>query len=140
VINQHASGTSTPMSHAVIFPIDGAYQDVGVDDTAWGGSRSGYVVFIIGLATTPDLVDAERTWVRSLWQALLAHASGIGGYVNSLAQREDDRVRAPTDRPNTGDWPGSTRSTIQTTSSTAMPISNQRSQWGSPFGGLAVLK
>jgi FAD/FMN-containing dehydrogenase len=29
-----------------------------------------------------------------LWQALLPHANGIGGYVNSLAQREDDRVRA----------------------------------------------
>jgi FAD/FMN-containing dehydrogenase len=94
VINQHASGTSTPLSHAVIFPIDGAYQDVGVDDTAWGGSRSGYVVFIIGLATTPDLLDAERSWVRSLWQGLRPYATGIGGYVNSLAQGEEDRVRA----------------------------------------------
>ena len=94
VITQHASGMSTPQSHAVIFPMDGAYQDVGHDDTAWGGSRSGHVVFIIGLASTPELLDAERSWVRSLWQALLPHANGIGGYVNALAQREDDRVRA----------------------------------------------
>jgi FAD/FMN-containing dehydrogenase len=90
----HASGNSGPLSHALIIPLDGAYQDVDDHDSAWGGSRSGYGIFIIGLATTPELLDTERSWVRSFWTALMPYASGIGGYVNTLAQFEDDRVRA----------------------------------------------
>jgi hypothetical protein len=91
---RHASSMSGPLSHALIIPLDGAYQDVNDHDSAWGGSRAGYGVFIIGLATTPEQLDAERSWVRSLWGALMPYASTIGAYVNALAQFEDDRVRA----------------------------------------------
>lgn len=49
---------------------------------------------MIGLATTPELLDAERRWVRSLWQALLPHARGIGSYINSMTEFEENRVQA----------------------------------------------
>jgi hypothetical protein len=91
---QHASSKSGPLSHALIIPFDGAYQDVDDHDTAWGGNRAGYGVFVIGLATAPEQLDAERSWVRSLWGAVMPHASSIGAYVNTLAPFEDDRVRA----------------------------------------------
>jgi hypothetical protein len=74
--------------------MDGAYQDVGDDDTAWGGSRAGYMVFLVALATTPELQDADRDWARSCWQALQPHARGIGCYVNGITQFEQDRVLA----------------------------------------------
>ncbi|MBV9649555.1 MAG: BBE domain-containing protein [Pseudonocardiales bacterium] len=94
VLTRHASGDSWPLSRAMIIPLDGAYQDVVDHDTAWGGSRAGYGIVIIGLATTPEQLDTERAWVRSLWEALMPYASGIGAYVNTLAQFEDDRARA----------------------------------------------
>jgi FAD/FMN-containing dehydrogenase len=94
VITERMQGKNSPLSSLSIFPLDGAYQDVSDDDTAWGGSRSGYAVFMIGLATTPELLDAERHWVRSLWQALLPHARGIGSYINSMTEFEENRVRA----------------------------------------------
>lgn len=126
VLTRHASGDSGPLSRAMIIPLDGAYQDVADHDTAWGGSRAGYGIFIIGLATTPEQPDSERAWVRSLWEALMPYASGIGAYVNTRAQFEDDRVRASYGPANTNGWPGSRRSTTPTTSSTATRISNQR--------------
>lgn len=52
VIDEYAPGKSSPLSYTVIVPMDGAYRDVGDDDTAWGGSRSGYMVFMIGLIHT----------------------------------------------------------------------------------------
>lgn len=85
---------NSPLSSLNIFPLDGAYQDVGDDDTAWGGTRSGYAVMMIGLATTPELLEADRRWVRSLWQALLPHARGVGGYLNGMTELEGYRVRA----------------------------------------------
>ncbi|MCE3552898.1 BBE domain-containing protein [Pseudonocardia sp. RS11V-5] len=75
-------------------PFGGAHQDVGPDDTAFGGSRSGYGVYAIGLTKTNEELPAERDWVRSFCQALQPHARGIGSYVNSMTEFEDDRVRA----------------------------------------------
>jgi hypothetical protein len=44
----------------------------------------------------PDagLLDAERSWVRGLWEALRPHAIGSGdGYINGITDFSDDRVR-----------------------------------------------
>lgn len=94
VITERVMGKSAPLSYAMIIPMDGAYQDVGDDDTAWGGSRAGYMVFLVALATTPELQGADREWARSFWQALQPHARGIGCYVNGITQFEQDRVLA----------------------------------------------
>ena len=32
--------------------------------------------------------------MRSFWQALQPHADGIGSYVNSMAELDEDRIRA----------------------------------------------
>ncbi|MGH3854179.1 MAG: BBE domain-containing protein, partial [Pseudonocardiaceae bacterium] len=93
-LTERMRNKNSPLSTVNMFPLDGAYQDASDQDTAWGGSRSGYVVMIIGMAPTPELLDADRRWVRSLWQALLPHARGIGGYLNSVTELEDYRVRA----------------------------------------------
>ncbi|TMC61605.1 MAG: FAD-linked oxidoreductase, partial [Chloroflexota bacterium] len=42
----------------------------------------------------PALYDGERSWVRSFWQALRPHASGVGSYVNFMSEYEEDRVKA----------------------------------------------
>lgn len=47
-------------------------------------------------AATPDpaAFEAERSWVRDYWTALVPHATGEGSYVNFMTDPEEDRVRA----------------------------------------------
>jgi FAD/FMN-containing dehydrogenase len=85
---------SSPLSYVVFQPFGGAYQDVGPDDTAFGGPRSGYGVYVLGITKTLDELPAEREWVRSFWQALQPHTRGIGSYVNAMVELEEDRIRA----------------------------------------------
>ena len=75
--------------------LGGAYAEVGEDETAFGGRRkSRFGVIMVGLAGNPELLVAERAWVRSFWEALRPHAIGAGGYVNAMTEFEEDRVRA----------------------------------------------
>ena len=46
------------------------------------------------IAPDPALLDADRRWVRALWEALRPFATDGGGYVNFLAEPDQDRVRA----------------------------------------------
>ena len=94
-VMEHLPRKSSPMSVLLFYRLDGAYSEVGEDDTAFSGGRSPrYAVFIIGVCPVPELLPAERVWVRSLWEALSPHAIGVGSYVNAMAEFEDDRVRA----------------------------------------------
>ena len=86
---------SSPLSNLLFYRLDGAYCQVGDDDTAFSGGRSPrYAIFMSGLASTPELLAADRAWVRSFWDALRPYAIGIGSYVNGMAEFEEDRVRA----------------------------------------------
>ena len=93
-IVEQVSRKNSPLTYVAFIPFGGAYEDVGADDTAFGGPRSGYGVYAIGLTETPEQLPAERDWVRSFWQALQPHASGIGTYVNTMVELDEDRIRA----------------------------------------------
>ena len=95
VITDRLPRKNSPLTVQLFYRLDGAYCDVGDDDTAFGGERSPrYAVFIVGVCPTPELLAAERTWVRAFWDALLPHSAGIGSYVNAMAEQEGERVRA----------------------------------------------
>ena len=95
VVAEHLPRKISPMSMLHVYPLSGAYAEVGDDDTAFGGPRSArYGVFIIGLTLDPAGADAEKRWVRSFWDALRPHSPGSGGYVNGLSEFGEDRVRA----------------------------------------------
>ena len=95
VIADQLPRKSSPLSVLLVYRLDGAYSQVGDDDTAFSGGRSPrYAIFISGLASTPELLAADRAWVRSFWDALRPYAIGIGSYVNGMAEFEEDRVRA----------------------------------------------
>jgi hypothetical protein len=86
---------ASPLSFVPVFPLDGAYADVGEEDTAFGGSRSARFVFnIAAICPVPELLEADRAWVRGFWEALRPHASSAGSYVNFMTDIEEDRVRA----------------------------------------------
>jgi hypothetical protein len=92
----HLPLKASPLSFTPLFPLGGAYAEVGDDETAFGGGRADirWAFNIAAIAPTPDLLAADRAWVRDFWTALLPYASGSGGYVNFLADADADRVRA----------------------------------------------
>jgi FAD/FMN-containing dehydrogenase len=96
VIAEHLPRKSSPMSIMPGFPLGGAFHDVGDADTAFGGSRAAkWCINIAAAAPEPDLLAADRAWVRAFWDALQPYASGSGSYVNFIADPGDEeRVRA----------------------------------------------
>jgi FAD binding domain/Berberine and berberine like len=85
---------SSPMTICPVFRMGGAFARVGDDDTAFGGRRSaGYAFNMSAVAPTPELLEADRAWVRSFWEALSPHATGAGSYVNFMSEYDEDRVR-----------------------------------------------
>ncbi len=95
VFTEHLPRKKSPLSFVPIFVLDGAYRQVGEDETAFGGSRAARFAFnIAAICPAPELLEADRAWVRSFWQALRPYASSAGSYVNFMAEYEEDRVRA----------------------------------------------
>ncbi len=95
VVTQYLPRKSSPLSFAPVFILGGAHRRVGDDETAFGGSRSARFAFnIAAICPTPELLEADRAWVRSFWEALRPHSRGPGSYVNFMAEYDEDRVRA----------------------------------------------
>jgi hypothetical protein len=95
VFAEHLPRKASPLSFAPVFPLGGAYARVDDDATAFGGPRSARFAFnIAAICPVPELLQADRAWVRSFWEALRPHASGAGSYVNFMADIEEDRVKA----------------------------------------------
>jgi FAD/FMN-containing dehydrogenase len=94
IVTTHVARKQSPMSVALFYRLDAAYSEVTDSATAFSGGRSPrYALFIIGLSPEPQLLPAERQWVRDFHAALspsaLAHA-----YVNALSDESDSAVRA----------------------------------------------
>ena len=86
---------NSPLSLLPIFTLGGAFSDVDDPATAFGGARSlRYAINMDAVATSPEMLAADREWVRSLWSALRPFAPHDGSYVNFMAEYEQDRVRA----------------------------------------------
>ncbi|HWD81058.1 MAG TPA: FAD-binding oxidoreductase [Kribbella sp.] len=96
VITEQIPLKQSPGSVMLAYRLDGAYSKVPEDATAFSGSRApGYAVFIVAVCPTPELLEHDRAWVRSFWEAMLPASRGTGSYVNALSDLDaDDRVRA----------------------------------------------
>ncbi len=81
----------SPLSLASIYPLDGAYSEVDDETTAFSGGRSPRCFMtMIAMTPTPELLPAERAWVRELFDALQPHMLSDGTYVN--VQPDNDEV------------------------------------------------
>ncbi len=95
VLTQYAPRKTSPLSVLLFYRLDEAYCEVGEDDTAFGGGRTPrYAAFLIGLTPVPEMLPAERDWVRSVWEALRPHMMGAGTYVNALEVQDLGQVQA----------------------------------------------
>jgi hypothetical protein len=95
VVAEHLPRKNSPLSALLFYRLDQAYSQAGEDDTAFSGGRSPrFAVFMVSVCPTPQLLAADRAWVRSFWEALRPHSLGAGSYVNAMTEFDDDRVRA----------------------------------------------
>jgi FAD/FMN-containing dehydrogenase len=96
LVTERVAAKTSPMSHMLLYRLDGAYSAVGDTDTAFSGGRSPrYAAFIIGVAPDAGRLPAERSWARSFWDELRPYAIGGGdGYINGTADQAGERVRA----------------------------------------------
>jgi hypothetical protein len=95
VIVEHLARKVSPLSFVPIFTFAGAFARVADDATAFGGSRrSRFAVNIAAICPTPEMLVADRAWVRGMWEALLPFAVNTGSYVNFMTDLDADRVRA----------------------------------------------
>jgi hypothetical protein len=93
VVEKHLPRKSSPLSPLLFYRLDGAYSEVGEDETAFSGGRSPrWNCFIVAVTDTSEKLAEERLWVRSFWGALQPYAMTTGNYVNGETDFAEDRV------------------------------------------------
>ncbi len=75
-----------------LYPIDGAPQRVGNDETAFPYRDARFACVIAGMWPDPAHNERNTAWVRSYWDAIHPH-SELGGYVNFMAADDQGRIR-----------------------------------------------
>jgi FAD/FMN-containing dehydrogenase len=90
---EHGPKVPTVNSTVHIYPINGAANRVAADATAFAYRDATFATVIAGM--WPDAADNEANtkWVRDFYDATAPH-SEEGGYVNFMADDDQDRIRA----------------------------------------------
>ena len=84
-VTEHFPGKVSPLSLVLFYRLDGAFSRVAEDATAFSGGRSPrFAVFVIGVCPVPEMLPAEREWVRGLADALAPSSADDGLYVNGI--------------------------------------------------------
>jgi len=89
----HGSGVPTVNTAVHIYPVSGAANRVGKNDTAYFHRSAKYVHVLAAIYPNPADTAKNVAWVRDYWSALHPHSSG-GAYVNFLMEEGEDRIRA----------------------------------------------
>jgi FAD/FMN-containing dehydrogenase len=81
------------LSGVHLYPVDGAAQRVGPNDTAYSFREAHFAQVIVGV--DPDPANAEKitAWCKNYWEALHPYSAG-GAYVNFMMDEGQERVRA----------------------------------------------
>jgi FAD/FMN-containing dehydrogenase len=93
VIASYAWQFTSPVSFTLLSQMGGALRRRSDDETAFTGRDAEFVININCAATTPELYEQDRAWVREWFDALSPHSTG-GVYVNFMGEEGSDRVRA----------------------------------------------
>lgn len=83
----------TPQATMHLYPIDGAPQQVGQDETAFSYREANYSQVIVGVDPDPANAELIRSWTVDYWDALHPHSLG-GAYVNFMMDEGQDRIKA----------------------------------------------
>jgi FAD/FMN-containing dehydrogenase len=90
---EHGPKVPTVNSTVHIYPINGACHRVAPDATAFAYRDATFATVIAGMWPDPTENEANIAWVRDFYDATAPY-SEEGGYVNFMAEDDQDRVRA----------------------------------------------
>jgi FAD/FMN-containing dehydrogenase len=76
-----------------IYPINGACHRVAADATAFAYRDATFATVIAGMWPDPAENEDNTAWVRDYYDATAPH-SEVGGYINFMAEDDQDRIRA----------------------------------------------
>lgn len=90
---KHGLELPTQLSTMHLYPVDGAVNRVGKNDTAFSHRDSKWSMVICGI--DPDPLNNERMtkWAKDYWSALHPYSAG-GAYVNFMMEEGQDRIKA----------------------------------------------
>ncbi len=90
---EHGSAIPTMLSTMHLYPLNGAAQRVGKNDTAYSFREALFAEVIVGV--DPDPANAEKitAWCKDYWEALHPYSAG-GAYINFMMEEGQDRVQA----------------------------------------------
>jgi FAD binding domain/Berberine and berberine like len=90
---EHGSKIPTMLSTMHLYPLNGAPQRVGRNDTAYSFREALFAEVIVGVDPDPANAPKITAWCKSYWDALHPFSAG-GAYVNFMMEEGQDRVRA----------------------------------------------
>jgi FAD/FMN-containing dehydrogenase len=93
VYRQHGERITSPHTAAILFPVDGALNDLPADHSPMGNRDAKLVLNLTGAWDSADEDDTHIGWTRAAWEAMRPFSTG-GTYVNFLnADDGEDRIR-----------------------------------------------
>jgi FAD/FMN-containing dehydrogenase len=90
---EHGSQVPTMLSTAHLYPVNGAAQRVGRNDTAYSFREALFAEVIVGVDPDPANAETISEWCRNYWDALHPYSAG-GAYVNFMMDEGQERVQA----------------------------------------------
>lgn len=90
---EHGSKLPTMLSTMHLYPVNGAAQRVGRNDTAYSFREALFSQVIVGVDPDPANAKKLTTWCKDYWDALVPYAAG-GAYINFMMEEGQERVRA----------------------------------------------
>ncbi len=90
---EHGPKIPTMLSTMHLYPVNGAAQRVGKNDTAYSFREALFAEVIVGVDPDPANADKITTWCKEYWEALHPFSAG-GAYVNFMMDEGQERVQA----------------------------------------------
>jgi FAD/FMN-containing dehydrogenase len=90
---EYAASFPSAQSLMHLYPIDGAVNRVGRNETAWSARDATWSMVIAAIDPNPDKAGALATWAKAYWEAV--HPYNLGGaYVNFMMEEGQERIKA----------------------------------------------
>jgi len=90
---KHGAELPTMLSTMHLYPVNGAAQSVGKNDTAYSFREALFAEVIVGVDPDPANAAKITNWCKSYWEALHPYSSG-GAYLNFMMDEGQERVQA----------------------------------------------
>ena len=90
---EHGSKLPSMLSTMHLYPLNGAAQRVGKNDTAYSFREALFAEVIVGVDPDPANAPKITEWCKNYWDALHPYSAG-GAYVNFMMDEGQERVQA----------------------------------------------